>query len=313
MTLRSKGLSAAIASAVFLGLTPIFGKQAMNLGFNPLAVVAVRSTIATLLLAIFLLVLKRNFFYIYPLGLVGCLVAGFINGVGSSFYYIALSRLDASVGQLLYSFYPLLVAFWLFLDRQSVSKMTILRLLLVIPGVYFLVSSGKQQIDLLGAGLMLAAALLYALHMIIIQRILYEVPAPTVTFYTLLSMSITVLSAFLIFNPVIPKSGTSWWPILALALITFLSRLTLFMGVKHLGGMQTALMGLGELLITVLLAQAYLHEHLQPGQWFGAVLIALSLILVAFDKPTTLKKKGRGFLYWLNTPSISPTDSPFQG
>lgn len=313
MKLRSKGLSAAVASAVFLGLTPIFGKQAMNLGFSPLAVVAIRSTIAMLLLAIFLLVFKRNFFYIYPLGLVGCLVAGFINGVGSSFYYIALSRLDASVGQLLYSFYPLLVAFWLLLDMQSVSKMTIFRLLLVIPGVYFLVSSGRQEIDMLGAGLMLSAALLYALHMIINQRILYEAPAPTVTFYTLLSMSLTVVTAFLLFKPGFPEGEPVWWPIFALALITFLSRLTLFMGVKHLGGMQTALMGLGELLITVVLAQVFLHEQLQPGQWLGAVLIVLSLILVTFEKPSSIKKKGKGFLYWLNTPSISPTDSPFQG
>ncbi len=53
-----------------------------------------------------------------------------------------------------------------------------------------------------------------------------------------------------------------WWPVLGLTLVTFLSRLTLFMGVKHLGGMQTALLGLGELLVTLVFAHWMLGESL---------------------------------------------------
>ena len=49
---------------------------------------------------------------------------------------------------------------------------------------------------MVGAAMMFGAAFLYALHLLINQRVLYEVPAPTVTFYTLLGMSITVLIAF---------------------------------------------------------------------------------------------------------------------
>ena len=43
---------------------------------------------------------------------------------------------------------------------------------------------------------------------------------------------------------------------LGLTLVTFFSRLTLFLGVKHLGGMQTALLGLGELLVTLICARS---------------------------------------------------------
>lgn len=309
--LREKGIIAAAGSAFFLGLTPIFGKQSIILGFTPFAVVAIRTSLATLFLFTFLVAFKRSLFYIYPLGLVGCLVAGFVNGVGSTLYYVALSRLDASIGQLLYSFYPLFVALWLFLDRQPISRITMLRLILVIPGVYLLISNGEKNIDLLGAGLMIGAALLYALHLLINQRILYEAPAPSVTFYTLLSMSVTVIVAFLIFKPSLPSQGTSWIPLLCLAFITFLSRLTLFFGVKQLGGMQTSLLGLGELLVTMVFAQLFLHERLDANQWIGALLICLNMILVAYDKPTSVKRAGRGFLSWLNPPSISPTDFPF--
>lgn len=310
---RSKGITAALGSAVFLGLAPIFGKQSIILGFTPLAVVAIRTTIAALLLLLFLLLFKRSFFYIYPLGFAGCMTAGIINGLGSILYYSALSRLDAGIGQLLYSFYPLFVAFWLFIDRQSISRITFFRLTLSIPAVYLLISNSKERIDLLGAILMVGAALLYALHLLINQRVLFEVPAPTVTFYTLVGMTITVLTAYLIFNPTLPQSNTTWWPLMAMALITFFARITLFMGVKHLGGLQTSLLGLGELLITVILAQVFLHETLSPLQWLGAGLMAFNLLLVGYDKPTSIKRFGKGFLNWLNPPSITPTDFPFQG
>lgn len=311
-SLRVNGIIAAAGSAFFLGLTPIFGKQSILLGFTPLAAVTVRTCLAAFLLFCFILFFKRSLFYIYPFGLVGCLVAGFINGLGSILYYTALSRIDASVGQLLYSFYPLFVALWLFLDRQSVNRITLVRLILILPGVYLLLSNPQKSIDLIGAGLMFAAALFYALHLLINQRILYEAPAPTVTFYTLLSMSLTVTVAFLIFHPSFPPMGTPWWPLLSLALITFLSRIALFQGVKQLGGMQTSLLGLGELLVTVVFARLLLHETLELTQWLGALLIGLNMLLVAYDKPTAVKRTGKGFLFWLNPPSITPNDYPFQ-
>ena len=312
MNEQKKGVLAALSSALLLGLTPIFGKQSILLGFTPLAVVAIRSTIAAFLLLFFLFFFKKSFFYIYPLGLAGCVLAGFVNGVGSIFYYSALSRLDTSIGQLLYSFYPLFVALWLVVDRQTVSRITILRLLIILPGVYLLISNAKQTVDLVGAGLMLAASLLYALHLIINQRVLLEVPAPTVTLYTLISMAITVLIAYSLFSPQLPAQGTSWWPLIALAVITFLARLTLFMGVKNIGGLRTSILGLGELLVTIVISVIWLGDRLSVDQWIGAFLISLNLILATYDKQTPQKRHAHGFLRWLDPPSSHPTDFPYQ-
>jgi drug/metabolite transporter (DMT)-like permease len=309
---RKKGIAASLASALFLGLTPIFGKQSILLGFTPLAVVAIRSSIAALLLVIVIFSFKRSFFYIHPVGLLGCFLAGFINGVGSIFYYTALSRLDAGIGQLLYSFYPLFVALWLLADRQSLSRMTLLRLLLASAGAYLLISNSNHAVDLIGALLMVGAALLYALHLLVNQRVLYEVPAPTVTMYTLISMAITVVTAYILFHPVLPPPGTPWWPLIALGVITFLARLLLFLGVKHLGGLQTSLLGLGELLVTIVLAQIFLNERLTIDQWIGAMLLGINLFLVSYDQPGSHNRYSKGFLHWLNPTKVSPTDFPFK-
>jgi len=309
---RSTGIRAALLSALMLGMVPIFGKQAMLLGFPPLAVVAWRTMLAAFLLMGVMVIFQRKYLYIYPAGMIGCFLAGSINGVGSLLYYTALGRLDASVGQLLYAFYPLFVALWLSLDHQPLTRLTLARLSLAIPALYLLTQDGKQAADLLGMGMMLGASAMYALHLPINQRVLYDMPAPTVTLYTLISMTIIVVPAYFISGASASLGSISnglptqaWLAVLALTLVTFLSRLALFLGVKHLGGMQTALLGLGELLVTVILAHLWLGEHFSLQQWCGAALLLLGLCLVVVEKNSPHRSSSHKLLNWLRPPELS--------
>jgi drug/metabolite transporter (DMT)-like permease len=308
---RKIGITAALSSAVFLGMAPIFGKLAMASGFSPLAVIGVRTTLAALFMLTLTIFKMRSYFYIYPVGLVGCLLAGFVNGLGSILYYTALSRLDAGVGHILYSFYPLFVALWLLLDHQAITRITMLRLAITLPAAFLLILPGQKAVDLLGALMMLGSAILYALHMLINQRILFEAPAPTVTLYTLLAMAATVDLAFLTTHQTLPDFHVTWWPVIAMAAITFFSRITLFLGIKHLGGLQTALLGLAELFVTVFLAQTWLGEHLVPLQWIGAGLLILSLVLVGSDHAAPQRNKSTGWLAWLNPSKKATNDLPW--
>jgi hypothetical protein len=139
----------------------------------------------------------------------------------------------------LYSLYPFFVAIWLTLDKQYPSRLTLLRIALATAAVILLTNVPQSPADPVGVFMMIGAALLYALHLPINQRVLFEVPAPTVTLYTLLAMSIVVLPAYLLFDRTWPASTTPLAPLLALTLATFMSRLSLFLGIKKIGGMQT--------------------------------------------------------------------------
>lgn len=312
---KNNGIQAALLSAIFLGLAPVFGKQAILLGIPPLAVVALRTGLAALLLFLVVLTIRRQYLFIYPIGLVGCLLAGGINGIGSLFYYSALGRLDAGVGQMIYSLYPFFVALWLWLDHQPPTKMTLIRLLLATIAVILLTQTGDQPPDAIGILSMLIASALYALHLPINQRVLFEMPAPTVTLYTLFAMSAVVIPAYFVagspvikINPGAQLAG--WGAMFALTLVTFLSRLTLFMGVKNLGGLQTAILGLGELLVTILGAHLLLGESLSVYQWLGAVLLVVSLGLVFQDNIHIQRPDPtEGWLRWLRPPKI-PRDIP---
>jgi len=311
LSARSKGVSAALTSAFFLGMAPVFGKQAILMGIPPLAVVAFRTSIAAIVLVLVVFIFYRRYLYIYPTGLLGCLLAGWINGLGSLFYYSALARLDASVGHLLYSLYPLFLVLWLTLDRQPPRRLTMIQLLLAIPAVYLLTGAGNGKIDLLGVFEMLLASALYALHLPITQRVLYDVPAPTVTLYTLIAMSTVVVPAFLILGQKdMPIISYMVWPLLGLTMVTFLSRLMLFTGIKHLGGMQTALLGLSEMVVAVLFSNLLLGEKFNAEQWIGAILLVLSLALVGFNRSYS-SNESSGWLSWLRSPG--PTNNyPWQ-
>lgn len=307
-TVRSTGINAALISALFLGLAPVFGKAAMGDGkFSPLAVVALRTSLAALLLVILIAFSKRRTLYIYPAGFLGCMMAGAVNGIGSIFYYVGLSKLNASVAQMLYALYPFFVVIWLQLDKQAPSKLTGFRILVAGISAFLLTKADSGPIDPWGVVFMLIAAALYALHLPINQRVLYDVPAPTVTVYTLIAMSMIVVPAYLLFDRSWPTSSVSWIPVLALTAVTFFSRLLLFLGVKHIGGMQTALLGLGELLVAILFSHLLLGESLTNLQWLGTAGLSLSLLLAWFESPPTKPVHPHGMLNWLQPPDF-PTD-----
>ncbi|MFH1523521.1 MAG: DMT family transporter [Chloroflexota bacterium] len=302
---RLPGIGSALASALCLGFAPIFGKQAILSGFSPLATVALRTLMAALLLLLIVAIFRRPFLFIYPAGLIGCGLAGLLNGVGSLFYYVALGRLTVSMGQLIYSLYPVFLVIWMIVDRQPLNRLTYLRVAVALAGVAFLTLSKSVQVDWVGVALMVGASVMYALHIPINQRVLYDIPAPTVTLYTLLAMSVVVVPAYFLLDRQFPPSNVSWTPILALTIVTFLSRLTLFLGVKKLGGMQTALLGLSELFVSLLLSHLWLHERLSTAQWVGALLLILSLALIGVDKMRPEKKQMHRLLAWLRPPELS--------
>lgn len=314
--LNFSGVLAAVVSATLLGFTPVLGKLAIQHGVAPFAVVTLRTVLATLLMAITLLAINPRSFYIYPAGLLGCALAGILNGSGSLFYYQALSLINANIGQLIFLTYPIFVTIWMIVDHYQPSMISFFRLVFIISGIGFLILGFHTPLHLKGVFFMLIAAACYGLHLPINQRVLLEMPAPTVTFYTLLFMSLVVTPfAFIVNSPhsaynANPFSLFSLIPVIALALVTFLSRLTLFLGVKRIGGLQTALLGVTELLVTLIFAKIWLSETLNGIQWVGVILIILSILMISIEKPLQRRAAKSSWFHWLQPHAPSTQQNP---
>ena len=178
---------------------------------------------------------------------------------------------------------------WVFIflsaSGHEISRLATLRLLLSLIGLYFVTSTGARQPNSLGVMLMLASAAAYGWHLVLGQWVLADVDSRTVTLYVLTTMAAVVGGVRLASGQELGViSTTGWEAILGLALVTAMSRMMMFAGLQRLGGVQTALLGVTELITTLLVAFAVLRERLSPAQWVGAAIIIASVLLVRREK-----------------------------
>ena len=280
---RGQGMAVTLLSTICFGLAPIFGKLAYRAAVIPFTLAALRTVIAAALLWAFYLVFWPQAIPVRWQNLLGCIGMGVTNGVGSLLYYTGLARLDASLVQLLWTFYPIWVFVFLSAAGHPISRLALLRLTLALLGIYLLTYAGARPTDWLGITLILGASACYGWHLVLGQWTLADLDSRTVTLYTLSAMAAVVAIARLAVRmPWTPISLRGWTAILLLALIpTALGRLLVFTGLRWLGGAQTSLLGVAELLVTLLLAYLLLGERLSPWQWIGGGLLVTSVLLIS--------------------------------
>jgi len=273
----------SVSSPVLLGMAPLFGKLAYQAGSDPFTVAAARTVIAAIILWTVYLIFWRRYLYIYPAGLLGCVVVGAVNGIGSLMYYTGLDLLDASLSQLLNGTYIVFVVVLARLGGQRITYRTRLRIGLVLVALLLLTGLSAREVNWLGVGLMLGNAIMFAGTMLLSQRVLYEMPARTVTLYVLTTMAVIVTMARLaygFYNTTWAMPAGALEAIALLGLTTALGRLTMFRGVKTLGGLQTAMLAITEIGVALLLAFVFLGERLTAMQWIGVLFLAASMLLM---------------------------------
>jgi drug/metabolite transporter (DMT)-like permease len=289
MNARRNGLIAAWLTPLLMGFAPILGKGAYRVGVDPFTLAALRTLFAALLLWALCGLAFRQYLFIFPAGLFGTALVGITNGIGSLLFYNGLLLLHASVAQLLFMLY---VIFGMLITRlygHAISRLNLLRAGMATLAVYLLTGGLSGQVDLLGVGLVVGGAFMYALHVLLSQRVMYEMPAPTMALYAMTFMGLTLGAAQLVYayyiNPPghTPVNPTGWELIGGLAVVTCLSRITLFAGVKNLGGMAAILLNVAEVAVTLIAALALLGEYMSPVQWVGAGVMLLSMALSYFD------------------------------
>jgi drug/metabolite transporter (DMT)-like permease len=276
------GILAALLSPVFLGVAPILGKTAITAGMDPFSVAALRTLVAVGLLWLIYAAFFRRFLFIYPAGLMGCIVIGVINGIGSLFFYGGLGLLDASLAQLLNGMYLVFAVMISHAAGIKSDRRTLLRVLLALIALMLITGFGEGQINVVGVGLMLGSALMFAGTVTLSQYVLYEMPSQTATLYILTTMCVVVSMVWLVVGQPLPPETLAGaaLPVLLLGLTTAGSRLAIFAGVKFLGGMQTAIMAIAEILVSLALAFFLLGDRLTPAQWLGVAVLGAGLLLI---------------------------------
>jgi drug/metabolite transporter (DMT)-like permease len=277
-----RGASAALMTPALLGMAPIFGKFAIQAGADPFSVAAIRTVIAAALLWVVFALFFRKYIYIYPAGLLGCIVVGVVNAIGSLFFYTGLGRLDASLSQLLNGMYLIFAVVLARVGGERLDGRTLGRVALAFLGLVLITGFGSSLPDWLGIGLMLGSALMFAGTMIFSQYVLFEMPSQTAALYIVTTMAVVVSAVWAgIGMPLGPGVfELAFLPLLLLGISTAGSRLAMFASVRAFGTLRTAIVAALEIVVALVLAFIFLGDRLTPVQTLGSALLIASLLLV---------------------------------
>jgi drug/metabolite transporter (DMT)-like permease len=238
---------------------------------------SLRTLVAALFLWFVYLIFWRRRIVVRWRDLAGCLLVGAINGIGSLFYYNGLERLDASRAALLGAMYPVWVVIFLSASGQAIQTATLVQLVGSMVGAVLVTSPWGTggQADFFGSMLMIASAAVNGWYIVMGQWVLADVPSRSGTLYIMSGMAVTVLTARFIQGGggFVGISLAGWEAIAALGLTTALSRMAMFFSLEKLGGVQTAILSLIEMAISLTLAFLFLGDRLVWHQWLGAVLL----------------------------------------
>jgi drug/metabolite transporter (DMT)-like permease len=266
-----------LLASFLLGWAPVLGKFAYRAQVDPISLAALRTLVAAVFLWCVYLIFWRSRILIDWRSLLSCLLVGAINGVGSLFYYTGLARLDASRAALLGAIYPVWVVLFLSASGQHIKAGTLAQLVASLTGAVLITSPwhSNNPANYLATMLMLASAAVNGWYMVMGQWVLAEVPSRSGTLYIMTGMALTVSAAWLLDRTALPAEIplTGLYAIVALGLTTALSRMAMFFSLEKLGGVQTAILNLVELSVSLTLAFLFLGDRLMWYQWAGAVLL----------------------------------------
>jgi DME family drug/metabolite transporter len=165
---------------------------------------------------------------------------------------------------------------------ERIQRAQILAVALAVLGCVVLVGGVpvSAHIDGVGVALAVAAGLCYAALTVLTRRVAPEADPVTIQ-AVIMSVAAGVLLLGLTQAPVV-LTGLPWLSLLYLALVpTVLSYVLYTRGLSVVGATTAASLTLLEPLVSTMLAVGILGERMSAVSWVGAVVLGMSLLLVA--------------------------------
>lgn len=274
----------------------IFGKVAYAQGIPLDSLLFLRFAIAGAVMAGWMLITRQA----WPRGrsLAGLALMGGVGYVGQSWcYFSALSHASAGLTALLLYLFPVIVTvLHAVLARRMLRPLRAAAVLVALAGTTLTIG-GNVEGQALGVAFGIAAALIYALYIIVGERVtagIGAIPAATV-----IMLASAVSSALIVLGRgfAAPVTPTGWVAVLAIALVCTVVAITAFFaGLSRLGAPDASTLSTLEPLATIVLAAVFLGERISFTQMLGGtIILAAAIVLARYggDDTTVLRAPNR--------------------
>jgi drug/metabolite transporter (DMT)-like permease len=291
---RSLGIAFAVGGTLAFSLRPILIKLAYAAApVSPITLIFLRMVLS---LPFFLAVgwwlraqqprlSGRDWAKIAGLGLIGYYAASFLD-------FIGLQYIGAGVGRLILFLYPTLVLLlsFLFLGKQP-TRRELTALLVTYAGIVLVLSSqaiGVQgKLFLLGAALVFASALFYAVYLVAGSQLIRRVGSMRFTAWSMAVATVPAVIQFFLLEPSssLDLPGSVW--LYAIILATVSTVLPLFLqaeALRRIGPSEFVLIGaLGPVSVAITSALG-LDEPFTWVQALGGLLVIAGVLLVSLKR-----------------------------
>ena len=284
----SAGTLLCLASAAAFGAMGIFGKLAYDEGASVGTLLATRFLLAAALFWLFVVcsggarnvraLSRRDIGLGLALGAVGY-------SAQAGGYFAALQRLDASLLSLLiYTFPTIVTVAAIALGRERANWRTALALALASAGlVLVLAGAAAGALDPIGAGLGLAAAIVYSGYILTSEGIARRVGPLALSTLVCTGAATTLALGGIAVGDLDPGSvspaGFGW--LAGIAVVSTVGAVGLFFaGLERVGPSAASILSTLEPVVTVGLAFAVFGESLGPVQLAGGALVLVAVLAV---------------------------------
>jgi drug/metabolite transporter (DMT)-like permease len=277
------GIIFILISGAAFGLLPWFARTAYDHGTEPLGMLAVRFTFASiLLLAVhsfrktdISLPSKKLSIQLFLLGAVGY-------APQATFFFFGVERIDTSLATVIFYTYPAFVvlASWVVFRHTPSVRMAVCLIVAVLGTALTAgqISTGSG----LGVALMFGASIWYTGYILISSKITGQSGAFVSLTYVMVGAAVSHLLLLALLRPSLPQDTTGWLAVFAAAIIsTVVAMGFFFAGVSPIGPGEAAVFSTIEPVVSIAVGVYALDENLTTTRIIGALCVLVSVAVLA--------------------------------
>lgn len=289
MQSQHRGFLYGALAAICYGTNPLGALYLYKAGFTPGSVLFYRFAGASILSALFILLLRKNF-RIPRENIPYIVFLGFLFAASALCLYLSFLFMDAGVASTLLFSYPIMVAiFMAIFFKEKLQKKTVVSIFLAISGVTLLMrTSDGSVLSPAGIALVFFSSLAYAIYIIIAARMPKPIGALKMNMYIFAVCALCLLVYSLCapghsIHPVENLREFAW--LFQLAFVpSLLSLIFMQKALRTIGSTPTAILGALEPVTAVCIGVGVFHETLSARLVAGIILILYSVTLLALRR-----------------------------
>ena len=276
------GIFIVLLSSFFFAFVPNSAKIALDDGSSLFFLVFSRYAIGGLILFLFIIFIKGKFLlpvtsipYVIFSSICACILI--------TLTYHAVDYLDVGIVMLILYCFPLGVAFVSYArGKSNISITQWSSIVVLILGLYFMLSSDKQVLNSYGLFISFMGLLFFIAFIVTASDLSEQIGATTFNFYLSLIGMIFLLTGYVLplgFTINLPSTDYGYIAIFANGVFYILSWVLFFKGASIIGATRSSMLACVEPIFAALLAIFLLGQLLSLTEWIGFFIVLTAIYI----------------------------------